>query len=84
MARPMHRHRHIRLTSTRALNNQNRVDNAPRKRAERQRRDERIIAKIKAAKGKDFSAEVKSWITARTGKLWRQVTDADIQSAIAE
>ena len=60
MSRPMHRHRHIRLTTGRQLNNENRVENAPRKRAERLRRDARIVAKIKATQNGDYSPEVKS------------------------
>jgi hypothetical protein len=82
MARGMHRHRHIRLTTGRQLNHENRVENAPRKRAERDRRDARIVAKIKAAKEGDYAPEVKSWIAAKAGKAWRQVTEADIKALI--
>ncbi len=83
MSRPPHRHRHIRLTSGRARNSQNRLDNAPRKRSERSRRDVRIIAVIKGTKGADYSPATKSWISARLGKAWRQVTPADIKKSIA-
>lgn len=80
MARGMHRHRHIRLQSTRDINKKKRIDNIARKVSERNRRDAKIVAAIKAAKGNDYSPAVKSWITAKTGKLWRQVTPADIKA----
>jgi hypothetical protein len=83
MARGMHRHRHIRLTTTREINNQKRVDGIPRKLSERKRRDARMVATIKAAKGADYSPAVKSWITAKLGLQWRQVKPADIKAAIA-
>ena len=82
MARPQNRFRQVRLDSTRDRKLQTRSDNAPRKVAERERRDARIIAKIKATKGGDYAPEVKSWITARTGKLWRQVKPADIKALV--
>ncbi|HYE07883.1 MAG TPA: hypothetical protein VEL07_20365 [Planctomycetota bacterium] len=83
MARAQHRFRQVRLDSTRAIHKQCRIDNKPRKTAERERRDARIIAVIKAAKGTDFSPAVKSWITARLGKQWRQVQPSDITSLVA-
>ncbi len=83
MARAQHRFRQVRLDSTRAILKQIRVDNKPRKVAERVRRDARIVAQIKATKGDDYSPAVKSWITARVGKLWRQVKPDDIKALVA-
>ncbi|MBA3847676.1 MAG: hypothetical protein H0X45_13670 [Planctomycetes bacterium] len=83
MARAQHRFRQVRMDSTRAAHKQCLIDNKPRKAAERVRRDARIVAMIKAAKGTDYSPAVKSWITARLGKLWRQVQPADIKALVA-
>ncbi len=83
MARGMHRHRHIRLTSTRDINKRKRIDGIARKISERERRDARMVAAIKAAKGNDYSPAVKSWLSAKLDKAWRQVTPADIKAATA-
>ena len=83
MARGQHRFRQVRLDSTAARKKQTRRENAPAKAAERERRDARIIAKIKATKGGDYAPEVKSWITARLEKQWRQVKPEDIKALVA-
>jgi len=83
MGRPIHRHRHIRLETLRQRLKQNRIDNAPRKKAERQRREARMLAVIKAAQSPDFHPAVRSWISERLGKPWRQVTPEDIKALTA-
>jgi hypothetical protein len=83
MARAIHRHRHIRLATTRSRNKQTRADNTPRKLKETARRAATIIAIIKASKNGDYSAPVKSWITRQLDKQWRQVTKDDIKSLLA-
>lgn len=82
MSRPMHRHRKIRLESGRAHNNENRRVNAPRKIAERSRRDTRVKAAIKARTGGDYSPAEVSWICAQLDKEWRQVTKDDIKALV--
>lgn len=83
MARAIHRHRHIRLTSTRAINKRVRAENTPRKLKESARRAATIKAIIKANKTGDFNPTVKSWITRQLEKQWRQVTKDDIKSLLA-
>ena len=83
MSRSQVRFRQVRLDGTALSKKLTRAANAPRKVAERERRDAKIIAKIKATKGGDYAPEVQSWITARTGKLWRQVKPADIKALTA-
>jgi hypothetical protein len=83
MARAIHRHRHIRLASTRDINNRTRTENRPRKAKESARRDAAMKAAIKANKTGDFNPAVKSWITRQLDKAWRQVTKDDIKSLTA-
>ncbi len=83
MSRAMHRHRHIRLTTTRQILAETRIRKRPAKLKERARRDAKIVAAIKAAKGGDYSPAVKSWVTAQLDKQWRQVTKEDIKTLIA-
>lgn len=82
MARAIHRHRHIRLTTTREINKQVRAENTPRKVKERARRDEIMKGLIKANKNGDYNPAVKSWITRQLDKQWRQVTKDDIKSLV--
>ncbi len=83
MSRAMHRHRHIRLTTTRQILAETRIRKGPAKIKERARRDVKIVAAIKATKGDAYSPAVKSWITAQLEKQWRQVTKDDIKALIA-
>lgn len=83
MARGIHRHRHIRLTTTREINNRVRAENTPRKVKETTRRAATMKAMIKATKGDDYNPAVKSWIARQLDKQWRQVTKADIKALIA-
>lgn len=83
MARPAHRFRHIRLTSHRKLNAECKIANRPRKAKEATRRDAKIVAAIKAAKGADYAPGVKSWICATLEKQWRQVTPDDIKTLVS-
>ncbi len=83
MARPMHRFRNIRLTTHRQIRKDIWYGNRPRKTAERTRRDARMVASIKANKTADYSPAVKSWVSARLDKAWRQVTKDDIKAIIA-
>ena len=83
MARAIHRHRHIRLTTTRAINKRVRAENTPRKLKETDRRAATIKAIIRADKTGDFNPAVKSWITRQLDKQWRQVTKDDIKALIA-
>jgi len=83
MARAIHRHRHIRLATTRSINKRVRAENTPRKIKEANRRAEIIKSLIKATKGDDYNPAVKSWITRQLDKQWRQVTKDDIKSLLA-
>lgn len=83
MARAIHRHRHIRLTTTREINKRVRAENTPRKIKEADRRAATIKAIIKSNKTGDYNAAVKSWITRQLDKQWRQVTKDDIKALIA-
>lgn len=82
MARGVHRHRHIRLTSSRRINAETRVANAPRKAKENERRDARMKAAIKANASGDLSPAQRSWVAAKLDKAWRQVTKADIKTLV--
>ncbi len=75
--------RKIRLDSRRDNQKNTRNENGVIKAKERVRRDIRIIEKIKATSNEDYSPEVKSWISAATGKTFRQVTADDIKQLIA-
>ncbi|NRA40287.1 MAG: hypothetical protein HRU15_19240, partial [Planctomycetes bacterium] len=57
--------------------------NSRQKREERGRRDLRIIEKINATKDADYSPEVKSWLSDKLGKAYKQITADDVKSAIA-
>jgi hypothetical protein len=83
MGRPIHRHRHIRLASSRAINKRVRNENRPRKAKEATRREATIKAMIKAHKTGEYNPAVKSWITRQLDKQWRQVTKDDIKALIA-
>jgi hypothetical protein len=83
MARAQHRFRNVRLTSTRRINKEVRASNRPRKAKESARRDAKIVAMIKAAKGDDYAPGVKSWICATLDKEWRQVTKDDIKTLVS-
>lgn len=83
MARGMHRHRKIRLANLAATKIATRRAKAPAKRGARARRDERIIAKIKATpKGVGYSAEVQSWLAQRLDKPFTRITAAEIATAV--
>ena len=83
MARAIHRHRHIRLATTRSINQRVRNENRPRKAKEAARRAVTIKAMIKAHKTGEYNPAVKSWITRQLDKQWRQVTKDDIKSLMA-
>jgi hypothetical protein len=80
MPRGIHRHRHIRITTEAAIERKKRVDNAPQKRKAATLRDARQVAALKAGKslGRDLNPALKSWVSRKLSKSWRQVTDADL------
>lgn len=84
MARGMHRHRRIRLDNLAQTQIDTRTHKAPAKRKARTRRDARVIAKLKATKaGVGYSAEVQSWLAARTGRAFSRLSADEIAKAIA-
>jgi hypothetical protein len=85
MARGQHRFWTTRNTRGRAMRAAIRADNAPVKQDERDRRDIRVKAKIKALVDAKtpLSGECLSWLSRRTGRPAGKLSAADIQSAIA-
>ncbi|MFW5829433.1 MAG: hypothetical protein ACOCXA_04150 [Planctomycetota bacterium] len=73
--------RKVRLDSRRDNQKITRDRNGLVKQAERDRRDRRIIEKIKSTQG-SYAPEVKSWLAARTGKSFKHVTDEDIKQIV--
>lgn len=70
-----------RKTLIRADMRQSRIDNGARKENERERRDRRMRELIKGGK-LPYTPAVLSWLSAKLGKPARQITDADVQTAL--
>ena len=84
MARGMHRHRSIRRENLAAHKIATRKRKAPGKVKARDRRDARIVAKIKATPaGLAYAPEVQSWIALQLGKPAAKATAADIAAVTA-
>lgn len=75
--------RKTRLDSRRENQKITRTKNSTQKREERIRRDKRVIEKIQATKDADYSPEVKSWLSDKLGKSYRQITAEDVQSVLS-
>lgn len=73
--------RKVRLDSRRDNQKLTRRENGARKNAERARRDQRIIAKIKSSEA-PYSPEVQSWLSVQLGKPATRITDADVKSLV--
>lgn len=75
--------RKTRLDSRRENQKITRTTNSRQKREERARRDERIIAQIKACKTDSYSGEVNSWLSRQLGKPSSKITADEIKQLIA-
>lgn len=80
MARGVHRHRMLRLSSLARTKIETREAHAPVKRAETARRDVRMRTALKAGKDKDLNPAVISWACRLLNKEWRQVTEQDLKA----
>lgn len=84
MARGMHRHRSIRRENLAAHKIETRKRKAPAKSKARDRRDVRIMAKIKATPaGTAYAPDVQSWLAARLDKPATKITADDIKAIFA-
>lgn len=76
--------RRRRLAHTASVRQAKRLNNGPAKRAEKVRRDERIIAKLRAMPADGSMApEVASWVAAKLGKPAAKATPEQIQALLA-
>lgn len=83
MARGMHRHRSIRRENLAAHKIATKARKAPAKAKARDRRDARMIAKIKSATaGIALAPEVQSWIADRLGKPAAKVNAAELAALV--
>jgi hypothetical protein len=73
--------RKTRLDSRREYQKNTRRAKGVLKNAERTRRDERIIAKIRSTEA-PYSPEVQSWLSAQLGKPSSRITDADVKALV--
>lgn len=69
--------RKLRFELRRQRQAETRVNNTGRKAAERDRRDVRMLDKIRAGKP-PYTPDVMSWLSAKLGKRARALTDDDI------
>lgn len=76
--------RKVRLDSRRANQQLTRLRNGVGKQKERVRREERILARLKSDPERARqNPAVQSWLSARLGKRYRQITDEDIKRVTA-
>lgn len=74
--------RKVRLDSRRDNQKTTRNKNSFLKRKERARRNDRIIAKIKATTDGNYSPEVQSWLSQEFGKPSSKVTADEIKQLV--